>query len=146
MFTADMIAPCGLDCSICKAALRRDDPCPGCCGPDENNPEFCARRCGIILCKKRKENGYRFCDACPDYPCADVTEKENRYTSKYPLYESPMRNLRDIREKGMDAFLRAERAQWSCRACGRPVCVHDGLCSGCGRARTDGGKRGERFV
>ena len=60
MFTADMMAPCGLDCSICSRALRKDRPCPGCNGPDENKPEFCARRCGIILCRKRRENGYRF--------------------------------------------------------------------------------------
>ena len=86
--TAEMIAPCGLNCSICKRALAETDPCPGCHGPDENKPEFCAKRCGIILCRKRKENGYAFCDECPDYPCGDVTEKENRYTSKYPLYDN----------------------------------------------------------
>ena len=74
MLTADMIAPCGLDCSICCRALRKDRPCPGCNGPDENKPEFCAKRCGIILCRKRRENRYRFCDECPDFPCADVME------------------------------------------------------------------------
>ena len=29
MFTKDMIAPCGLDCSICKRALAGTDPCAG---------------------------------------------------------------------------------------------------------------------
>ena len=48
--TAQMIAPCGLDCSICKRALAETDPCPDCLGPDEHKPEFCAKRCGIILC------------------------------------------------------------------------------------------------
>ena len=57
IINANMIAPCGLDCSICKRALAETDPCPGCHGPDENKPEFCAKRCGIILCRKRKENG-----------------------------------------------------------------------------------------
>lgn len=133
MFTADMIAPCGLDCSVCSRALQKDRPCPGCNGPDENKPEFCAKRCGIILCEKRKRNGYRFCDECPDFPCADVMEKENRYTTKYPVYESPLQNIRDIREMGMEAFLARERERMSCGECGSPICVHDGICSGCGK-------------
>ena len=131
--TAKMIAPCGLDCSICKRALEKTNPCPGCLGPNENKPEFCAERCGIILCRKRKEKGYDYCDQCPDYPCADVMEKETRYTSKYPLYESPAQNLRAIRESGMEQFLAAERAQWTCGECGHIVCVHTGVCSGCGK-------------
>ena len=133
LFTAEMIAPCGLDCSICKRALAETDPCPGCHGPDENKPEFCAKKCGIILCRKRRENGYAYCDECPDYPCADVLEKENRYTSKYPLYESPGKNLRDLRELGMEEFLENERSEWTCKECGSAVSVHTGVCSGCGR-------------
>ena len=131
--TAEMIAPCGLDCALCKRALEKVNPCPGCLGPDENKPAFCASECGIILCRKRKENGYRYCDECPDYPCGDVMEKENRYTSKYPLYESPGENLRKIRESGMEPFLECEREQWACKDCGHIVSVHTGICSGCGK-------------
>ncbi len=131
MFTPKMIAPCGLDCSICSKALVKDDPCPGCNGPDTNKPDFCTNKCGIILCEKRKENQYRFCDECSDFPCADVMEKEMRYTSKYPLQESPLTNLRIIREQGMENFLKQEREIWTCVECGSPICVHTGLCSGC---------------
>ena len=131
--SAAMIAPCGLNCSLCQKALAETDPCPGCHGPGACKPEFCAKRCGIILCGKRKENGYVFCDECPNYPCRDVLEKENRYTSKYPLDESPGKNLRDIRELGKEAFLENERARWTCRDCGHIVSVHTGVCSGCGR-------------
>ncbi len=131
--TASMIAPCGLDCSLCGRALAEKDPCPGCSGPDENKPAFCAKQCGIVLCHKRIENGYDYCDACPDHPCADVQEKETRYTSKYPLKESPVQNLKDIRRLGMDAFLEKEREKWTCRACGHIIGVHTGVCSGCGR-------------
>lgn len=131
--SAEMIAPCGLDCSLCKRALAETNPCPGCNGPDENKPEFCSEKCGIILCRKRKENGYDYCDKCPDYPCEDVTEKETRYTSKYPLCESPKKNLRNIRKLGMEAFLEEERRQWTCGECGHIVSVHTGICSGCGK-------------
>ena len=132
MFTAEMIAPCGLDCSICRKAHDKVSPCPGCNGPDINKPKFCSEICGIIRCDKRKGNGYRFCDECPDFPCEDVMEKENRYTTAYPLYESPLKNIRLIRELGMEAFLEKERDQWSCRECGCAISVHTGICSGCG--------------
>ena len=109
MFKAEMVAPCGLDCNICSQALIPMNPCPGCNGPDKNKPEFCAKYCGIILCRKRRENGYTYCDECPDYPCEDVMEKENRYTTKYPHRESPLENLRMIREHGIEVFLEHER-------------------------------------
>ena len=131
--TAGMIAPCGLDCSLCKRALAETDPCPGCGGPDAQKPAFCSEECGIVRCRKRKENGWAYCDECPDYPCGDVTEKEERYTSRYPLYESPAKNLRDIRELGMERFLENEREQWTCGTCGHIVSVHTGICSGCGK-------------
>ncbi len=132
MFTAEMVAPCGLDCSICSQALKKTNPCPGCNGPDENKPDFCARRCEIVLCRKRKKNGYAFCDECPDFPCEDVMEKENRYTAQYPLRESPLENLLMIREQGMEAYLVQERRLWTCETCGSPVSVHTGICCGCG--------------
>lgn len=132
MFTADMIAPCGLDCSICGQAHTKANPCPGCNGPNINKPKFCAEICGIIRCEKRRNKGYRFCDECSDFPCDDVMEKENRYTTAYPLYESPLDNIRQIREIGMDAFLQKQRAEWSCKECGNPVIVHTGICSKCG--------------
>ena len=132
MFTADMLAPCGLDCSLCQRAQDPERPCPGCNREGEYKPEFCSARCGIVRCERRLANGWRFCDVCPGFPCADVMEKENRYTAQYPLRESPLENLSHVRKAGMDAFLDAQRRQWTCRACGGPVCVHTGRCGKCG--------------
>ena len=75
-FSAEMIAPCGLDCSLCMMAQAKEKPCPGCNGPDENKFFYCSQLCGIMKCQKRKEHNYAFCDECPDYPCEDVMEKE----------------------------------------------------------------------
>ena len=133
MITAEMIAPCGLDCGLCKRAHAETNPCRGCLGPDAYKPVFCSKQCGIILCRKRKEKGYEYCDECPDYPCEDVMEKENRYTSKYPLYESLKKNLQVIRKLGMIQFLENEREQWACKECGGVVSVHTGICSECGK-------------
>ena len=38
-----------------------------------------------------------------------------------------------MEEQGLEVFLAHERDQWSCRECGSPICVHDGVCSGCGK-------------
>lgn len=141
MFTAEMIAPCGLDCSLCTRAQQPKDPCPGCMGPDENKPEFCAARCDIIRCRKRSGRTYRFCDECPDFPCEYCLEREDRYMSQYALKESPLTNLRVIREEGMEVFLRREREAWTCKECGGPICVHDGTCSGCGRSYPGEGEK-----
>ena len=31
-----LIAPCGMNCGICRAYLREKNKCPGCRGSDEN--------------------------------------------------------------------------------------------------------------
>lgn len=131
MFTAEMIAPCGLDCSLCRHAHDEEKPCPGCRGPEEDKYTYCHEICGIMRCDKLKENAYQFCDECPDYPCDDVMEKEERYMSKYPLKESPLENLQIIREVGMETFLEIEKEKWTCKKCGSPISVHTGVCTGC---------------
>lgn len=133
MFEEKMIAPCGLDCSLCSEAHKKEKPCSGCMGPDDCKPEFCSARCTIIQCAKRKEGSYRFCDECPDFPCEFSRERESRYQSQYALRESPLGNLKAIREQGMDRFLAQERERWSCKKCGGVISVHTGLCSGCGK-------------
>ena len=77
-------------------------------------------------------NGWRFCDECPDFPCEDCEERETRYMNNYPRKESPYGNIRAVRERGMDAFLKAERAEWTCEKCGGVVSVHTGTCTSCG--------------
>lgn len=132
MFTENMIAPCGLDCSLCVQAHEKENPCPGCTGPDANKPEFCSVKCTIIQCEIRKQNHFRFCDECPQFPCAFLEERENRYMTQYALRESPLSNLKMIRESGMQAFLQKQKEQWSC-ACGGVISVHEGICNNCGK-------------
>jgi len=133
MFTEKMVAPCGLDCSLCRRAHEAENACPGCLGPDENKPEFCSARCDIIRCEKRKKFQYRFCDECPEFPCEYTTERENRYRSKYVLTESPFENLEMIRKEGMEKFLHRQKDLWTCKSCGGVISVHNGICSQCGK-------------
>ncbi len=142
MIGKEMIAPCGLNCAICRRAVVKENPCKGCHGPEESMYEFCLNRCLIRRCGKLRELGSDFCDVCPSYPCEDVLEKETRYTKEYPLVESPMGNIAYIREHGMEAFLRNEQEKWTCGVCGAVICVHSGVCSGCGKAYGDRSKVG----
>lgn len=133
MMKDSMIAPCGLNCSLCSRALQKESPCLGCLGPDECKHEFCRDRCKIAKCEARKALPDRFCDSCERFPCEDVMEKETRYTSDYPMIESPIGNLFYMRKHGMDALIEREKRRWLCPDCGEIVCVSTGVCSGCGR-------------
>ena len=118
MFTAEMMAPCGLDCSLCLFAHNKEKPCPGCNAESDAKPEFCTKWCRII-------------------PCEDLEKLEDRYMTAYPLKESPIQNLRDIRSMGLEAFLAREREKWTCAKCGGPICVHNGICRDCGDKAAD---------
>ena len=131
MFDAEMVAPCGLDCSLCAQALKKENPCPGCNGGDEFKPEFCSTRCQIINCEHLPSLHGDYCDACSQYPCEHLKEREYRYMNQYPLPESPTNNLKMIREKGMAYFLESQKEKWSCLDCGGIISVHTGLCSKC---------------
>ena len=48
MFNVNMIAPCGLDCSICKRALAETNPCAGCRGPNDNKPGGMRKRSAVL--------------------------------------------------------------------------------------------------
>ena len=64
---------------------------------------LCRESCGIVFCQKRLDHGYRFCDECPEYPCEDVMEKENRYMSRCGMFRNKERAkvTQSRRRKGM---------------------------------------------
>ena len=136
MFTKDIIAPCGLNCGICRQALFGETKCMGCNGPDELKTEYCRTECPMKHCELRKAVSGGFCDGCEKYPCGDMMERETRYANAYPMAESPMGNLAWIRKDGMDSFLKAEEERWKCPECGGIISVHNGTCAGCGREYT----------
>lgn len=135
MFKENMIAPCGLNCGICHEALRKENPCTGCLGPNETKSDYCANHCKISVCNIRKTLPDRFCDQCPQFPCSEMTDKEIWYANTYPMVESLMGNLALIRKEGMEKFLQSEAERWGC-PCGGTICVHTGICSDCGKEYT----------
>ena len=54
ILTKQLIAPCGMNCSICMAYLREKNKCLGCRMPDPNMP-ISRARCKIKNCKTLKK-------------------------------------------------------------------------------------------
>lgn len=80
-------------------------------------------------CEKVGLGLVRFCTECGDYPCRRLKQLDKRYRDKYHM--SMIRNLNEIREKGMDAFLQSQEEKWNCPDCGGTICCHNGLCLSC---------------
>lgn len=132
----NMIAPCGLNCTVCSEALRKDSPCVG-CRNEGYKGEYCANLCKIVKCEIRKTLHDGVCDKCPQYPCREIVDKECWYANAYPMIESLMGNLAFIEENGIEKFLQREKVRWTCSDCGGCISVHDGACYGCGKNYTD---------
>ncbi|MGZ7066217.1 MAG: DUF3795 domain-containing protein [Candidatus Aminicenantales bacterium] len=129
----ELIAPCGMNCAICANYLAktgdvrargvRMPECAG-CRPRGKMCAYIRKRCDLL-----KHERIEFCHECPDFPCHELRTIDTRYRERYRM--SMIQNLRDIREKGMDKFLRAQAKAWRCPRCGGTVCCHNGLCFGC---------------
>lgn len=129
-----IIAPCGMNCSLCLAYQRdrtsKNATCPGCTGTDTGKPKYCAR-CSIKLCSKRAKNKTNYCSSdCEIYPCPRLKRLDKRYRAKYGM--SMLENLGLIESKGIRTFLKIERKKRACSRCGTLICVHIRACMNCG--------------
>ena len=125
---ARLIAPCGMNCGLCLAFQRKKNRCQGCLGSNEHKPDYCVR-CTIACCEKRQKGDQEFCFFCDSFPCRRLKQLDTRYRTKYEM--SMLENLRKIREEGMDAFLKGQKAKWTCDLCGGLICVHRHKCLSC---------------
>ncbi|MDD1694426.1 MAG: DUF3795 domain-containing protein [Methanoregula sp.] len=123
-FRTTLIAPCGMNCAICSAFLRKKDRCGGCHAPDCK----CSRTCTIFLCEQVKD---RYLHTCGDFPCKRLKQLDKRYRTKYHM--SMLDNLAAIKKDGIRAFVMGERERWTCKTCGGTIDVHHYRCSECGR-------------
>jgi hypothetical protein len=124
-----LIAPCGMNCGVCLAYLRKERKCPGCHGEDTEKNKSCVK-CIIRNCETIKANKSGFCFDCPTYPCKRLKDLDKRYRNKY--FMSMIENLEYIRGSGLSSFVEKEELRWQCAKCGGVVCVHRGYCFNCG--------------
>lgn len=119
-FDPELIAPCGMNCAICKAHLRKRNPCLGCNVAAKDRPKT-RLECPLRTCGKRSD---KFCCACPEFPCAQLRHLDQRYRTKYGM--SQIENLELIRAEGIEEFVAKEGKRWFSNA--GVLCVHDGKC------------------
>ncbi len=122
-----MIAPCGINCTVCYAHMRSKNRCGGCRSAD-NLPNSC-QRCIIRSCDKRKDGEADFCFVCAQYPCAKLKSLDKRYRTKYA---TDIREIQEtIKTQGLNALLKQQKKQWTCPTCGSLICMHKGTCGTC---------------
>jgi hypothetical protein len=127
----DLIAPCGIDCRLCRAYGRDKQACPGCRGEDTFKSKFCVT-CRMKNCEILAEGQLEYCFECDQFPCARLSQLDKRYRTKYET--SPIDNLIRIREIGISNFVESENEQWACPECGALLCMHKPQCLACGHA------------
>lgn len=124
----NLIAPCGMNCSLCRGFQRDKKKCPGCRGDESTQPSYCGK-CIIKHCDLLSMCPSGWCYECAKFPCRRLKQLDKRYRTKYNL--SMIDNLEKIRDFGIDAFMKKEMEKWSCADCGRLICVHLGYCLQC---------------
>ena len=125
-----LVAPCGMNCSVCMAYLRENNPCPSCRGTDIRKP-VTRVRCKIKTCKNFLIGKAKFCFECAESPCEVLNHLDARYRTRYHM--SMIENLENIKTYGIRKFLRDEKARWTCSKCKGTICVHKGYCMNCGK-------------
>ncbi len=129
-FRTVLIAPCGMNCRLCRAYVRDRNPCPGCRADDADKPKTRVE-CRIKTCDHITKGKVRYCCSCDSFPCAELNHLDKRYRTKYGM--SMIDNLKNIKESGIRKFIESERQRWTCPDCGRIICVHKPECLSCGR-------------
>jgi hypothetical protein len=127
-----IIAPCGLDCALCRFYLRDRRPCPGCRGSNINKSNACVN-CPIKNCAQLSTGGHKYCFTCAEFPCAHLRHLDHRYRKRYGV--SVLANLATVKLVGVKQFLTEREARWNCPQCGSRLSMHFPECRSCGRPR-----------
>ncbi len=127
--TIDLIAPCGMNCGLCRAYGRERQPCLGCRGDDSNKTKT-RLTCRIKNCEKIIEGGIDYCFDCSDFACKTLSHLDARYRKTYGM--SMIENLYSIKNSGIKKFVKNENERWLCPVCGELICVHKPECCSCG--------------
>ncbi len=122
-----LIAPCGINCHLCRAYLRDKKVCPGCRGEDTLKAKSCVT-CRIKVCEKREKGKIGFCFDCDEFPCARLTHLDKRYRTKYET------SVINIKKFGINWFVENENKKWTCPECGEMLSMHKPQCLSCGYA------------
>jgi hypothetical protein len=127
---ADLIAPCGINCRLCRAYGRERNPCAGCRARrafTASDAFHCSVHCEVLA-----TSAVDYCFQCEEYPCRALLHLDKRYRTRYQT--SPIDNLESIQAHGIRHFIRSENQKWTCPQCGAMLCMHMPDCPSCGHA------------
>lgn len=124
----EFIAPCGMNCRLCRAYQREKNQCKGCRSHIGYKAKSCSN-CIIRNCSVIQRNKSGFCFECDKFPCLKLKQLDKRYKTKYQM--STIENLEYIKKYGIDEFLQNEEIRWACKECGDIICVHKFICLSC---------------
>ena len=146
-FTPELIAPCGMNCGICKAYLAythgvptkrgKVSHCKGCVPRSKN----CYIKRG---CPKLSKHQLQSCSQCETVPCKNLAHLDKRYRERYEM--SMVENVKTIKTKGMSEFLSEQAETYRCPNCKDVVSVHDRKCYSCGYIRNNPDQAGKEKV
>lgn len=134
-------APCGIYCGACgtlnafregrleeHSKLVNEDPellkCAGC--KTDVNATYCE---GCFIRDCAADQGIEFCFECEDFPCDALVDFKN---DKWPHHSRVLKNLAEIRDKGLDVWLEERAKRWSCPECGKGFTWYEDTCEKCG--------------
>lgn len=123
-----LVAPCGMNCRLCHAYVRKKNACPGCRAGDDSKSKSCIA-CPIKNCETIVKGRIKYCSECSNFPCARLKHLDKRYRTRYGM--STIDNLAAIRSLGVRRFIEEEKKRWACPECGEFLCVHKARCLRC---------------
>ncbi len=132
----ELIAPCGMNCSVCSRYLARqyDVKRKGVITPYCTGCRSRAKKCAFQKrCELLRNNKVRFCYECSSFPCRNLERIDARYRKHY--HTSVIENLTFIQQHSLAAFVERENARWRCVQCGAALCCHNGICYRCSADR-----------
>jgi hypothetical protein len=103
---------------------KRKHTCTSCRVYDKNCA-FLKRDCELL-----REGSVQYCYQCDDFPCGNLERLEKRYRKKYDT--SLIGNLLEIRDNGVELFIKGQLEQYNCPECGEIICLHTNKCYNCG--------------
>lgn len=127
---SELIAPCGINCHLCRAYARDKKACPGCRSDDIRFKSNACVTCKMKNCDKLMKGKFEYCFDCYEFPCALLIHLDKRYKTKYGT--SPIGNLLSIKKNGITKFIENENKKWTCPECGAMLCMHKPHCPSCG--------------
>ena len=133
---ADLIAPCGINCGVCRYYLARvkgmyKSTKSGCIGCIPRN-SGCTCQGG---CEPLRTKSVRFCFECSDFPCDKLKKLNHRYTTKY--HTNLIDNLLYIQKNGINKWITEDKKRWECDECGGTVSIHGHICFDCGEKQSN---------